>query len=78
MPSLPRAEGGAEAGAQARRRGARRTAMVRCGIGLRTNMAPPLIHGGAAMAAGNSRSASARAVCGAVFIVQRKTGTAIA
>jgi hypothetical protein len=52
--------------------------MVRCGIGLRTNMAPPLIHGGAAMAAGNSRSASARAVCGAVFIVQRKTGTAIA
>ncbi|AVJ29539.1 hypothetical protein CLM73_21860 [Achromobacter spanius] len=78
MPSSPRAEAGARTGAQARRRGARRTAMVRCGFGLRTNMAPPLIRGGAARAGRKSRSASASAVRRAVCIVLGKSGTPIA
>jgi len=52
--------------------------MVRCGIALRTNMAPPLIHGGAALTARNRRIASARAARRAVGIVPGKTGTAIA
>jgi len=52
--------------------------MVRCGIGLRTNMALPLFRGGAARAARKPRSASASAARRAICIVRGKTGTAIA